>query len=121
MKDSNIKGNFSVWREHGLTSGVSEGKASDGMAVLTSGNQGSYICGWPDQKLLNAVMRNQMQLAGLDVVELPEYLRVRRRGDLLFFTNYGSQEVSIPEVYQGNLLLGKRTLSQADISILKIN
>ena len=116
-----INGNFSVWREHGLTSGVSEGKASDGMAVLTSGNQGSYICGWPDQKLLNAVMRNQMQLAGLDVVELPEYLRVRRRGDLLFFTNYGSQEVSIPEVYQGKLLLGKRTLSQADISILKIN
>jgi len=29
--------------------------------------------------------------------------------------------VSIPEVYQGKLLLGKRTLSQADISILKIN
>ena len=116
-----IKGNFSVWREHGLTSGVSEGKSSDGMAVLTSGNQGSYICGWPDQKLLNAIMKNQMQLAGLEVVELPEYLRVRRRGNLLFFTNYGTQKASIPEVYQGELLLGKRTLSQADISILKIN
>ena len=57
---------------------MSEGKSSDGMAVLTSGNQGSYLCGWPDQKLLNAIMKNQMQLAGLDVVELPEYLRVRR-------------------------------------------
>ena len=78
-----IKGNFSVWREHGLTSGVSE--VNQGcMAVLTSGNQGSYLCGWPDQKLLNAIMKNQMQLAGLDVVELPEYLRVRRRGNLLF-------------------------------------
>ena len=91
------------------------------MAVLTSGNQGSYLCGWPDQKLLNAIMKNQMQLAGLDVVELPEYLRVRCRGNLLFFTNYGTREVSIPEVYQGELLLGKRTLSQADISILKVN
>ena len=49
--------------------GVSEGKSSDDMAVLTSGNQGSYLCGWPDQKLLNAIMKNQMQLAGLDVVE----------------------------------------------------
>jgi len=104
-----------------VTSGVSEGKASDDMAVLTSGNQGSYLCGWPDQKLLNAIMKNQMQLAGLDVVELPEYLRVRQRGNLLFFSNYGLQQVSIPEVYQGEFLLGKRNLSQADIAILKVN
>ena len=62
ITDDTLKGKFSVWREHGLTSGVSEGKSSDGMAVLTSGNQGSYLCGWPDQKLLNAIMKNQMQL-----------------------------------------------------------
>ena len=89
------------------------------MAVLTSGNQGSYLCGWPDQKLLNAIMKNQMQLAGLDVVELPEYLRFAVEAICYFLHKLRNSRVSIPEVYQGELLLGKRTLSQADISILK--
>jgi len=115
-----VKGKLSVWREQGNNSGVSEGTASDKEPVLTSGNKGSYLCGWPDDNLLQAIMENQMQSAGLETVTMPEYLRVRKRGDLLFFTNYGSQEVSIPDVYQGEILLGQRKLTQAEITILKI-
>ena len=115
-----VKGKLSVWREQGNSSGVSEGTASDKEPVLTSGNKGSYLCGWPDDNLLQAIMENQMQSAGLETVTMPEYLRVRKRGDLLFFTNYGSQEVSIPDVYQGEILLGQRKLTQAEITILKI-
>ena len=91
------------------------------MPVLTSGNKGSYLCGWPDEKLLKAIINDQMKLAGLETVSMPEYLRVRKRGNFLFFTNYGTKRVSIPIEYEGEVVLGDRNLSQADITILKIN
>lgn len=114
-----IKGYMSVWREQGQCSGTSDGKGVDGMPVLTTGNKGSYLCGWPDENLLKAIMREQMQSVGIETVSLPEYLRVRQRGNLLFFTNYGKQKISIPKDYQGEFLLGQRELAQADLAILK--
>ncbi|MCH1552677.1 MAG: beta-galactosidase, partial [Balneolaceae bacterium] len=70
-----IKGYMSVWREQGQCSGTSDGKGVDGMPVLTTGNKGSYLCGWPDENLLKAIMREQMQSVGIETVSLPEYLR----------------------------------------------
>ena len=114
-----IKGHINVWREQGQCSGTSDGKGIDDMPVVTTGNKGSYLCGWPDENLLKAIMKEQMLSAGLTTVLLPQYLRVRQRGNLLFFTNYGKQKVSIPEEYNGEFLLGQRELAQSDLAILK--
>ena len=114
-----IKGHINVWREQGQCSGTSDGKGIDNMPVVTTGNKGSYLCGWPDENLLKAIMKEQMLSAGLTTVSLPEYLRVRQRGNLLFFTNYGKQKVSIPKEYNGEFLLGQRELAQSDLAILK--
>ena len=114
-----IKGHMNVWREQGQCSGTSDGKGIDDMPVVTTGNKGSYLCGWPDENLLKAIMKEQMLSAGLTTVSLPEYLRVRQRGNLLFFTNYGKQKVSIPKEYNGEFLLGQRELAQSDLAILK--
>jgi len=114
-----IKGHINVWREQGQCSGTSDGKGIDDMPVVTTGNKGSYLCGWPDENLLKAIMKEQMLSAGLTTVSLPEYLRVRQRGNLLFFTNYGKQKVSIPKKYNGEFLLGQRELAQSDVAILK--
>ena len=115
------KGKLHVWREQGDSSGVSEGKSEDGFPVITSGNQGSYLCGWPDETLLNSIMKEQMTTAGLKPITLPEYLRVRQRGDLLFFTYYGKENVVIPDAFQGEILLGSKNMKQADVTIIKIN
>ena len=115
------KGKLHVWREQGESSGVSEGKSEDGFPIITSGNQGSYLCGWPDEALLSSIMKEQMTMAGLKPITLPEYLRVRQRGDLLFFTNYGKENVAIPDAFQGEILLGSKNMKQADVTILKIN
>ena len=115
------KGKLHVWREQGDSSGISEGKSEDGFPVITSGNQGSYLCGWPDEALLSSIMKEQMTMAGLKPITLPEYLRVRQRGDLLFFTNYGKQNVVIPDSFEGEILLGSKNMKQADVTILKIN
>ena len=114
-----IKGHMNVWREQGQCSGTSDGKGIDDMPVVTTGNKGSYLCGWPDENLLKAIMKEQMLSAGLTTVSLPEYLRVRQRGNLLFFTNYGKQKVSIPKEYNGEFLLGQRELAQSGLAILK--
>ena len=114
-----IKGHINVWREQGQCSGTSDGKGIDDMPVVTTGNKGSYLCRWPDENLLKAIMKEQMLSAGLTTVSLPEYLRVRQRGNLLFFTNYGKQKVSIPKEYNGEFLLGQRELAQSDLAILK--
>ena len=114
-----IKGHINVWREQGQCSGTSDGKGIDDMPVVTTGNKGSYLCGWPDENLLKAIMKEQMLSAGLTTVSLPEYLRVRQRGNLLFFTNYGKQKVSIPKEYNGEFLLGQRELAQSGLAILK--
>ena len=115
------KGKLHIWREQGDSSGVSEGKSEDGFPVITSGNQGSYLCGWPDETLLTSIMKEQMTAAGLKPITLPEYLRVRQRGDLLFFTYYGKKNVSIPDAFQGEILLGSKKMKQADVTIIKIN
>ena len=47
--------------------------------------------------------------------------RVRQRGDLLFFTYYGKKNVSIPDAFQGEILLGSKKMKQADVTIIKIN
>ena len=114
-----IKGHINVWREQGQCSGTSDGKGIDDMPVVTTGNKGSYLCGWPDENLLKAIMKEQMLSAGLTTVSLPQYLRVRQRGNLLFFTNYGKQKVFIPKEYNGEFLLGQRELAQSDLAILK--
>ena len=115
------KGKLHVWREQGDSLGISEGKSEDGFPVITSGNQGSYLCGWPDEALLSSIMKEQMAMAGLKPITLPEYLRVRQRGDLLFFTNYGKKNVDIPDAFQGEILLGSKNMKQTDVTILKIN
>ena len=115
------KGKLHVWREQGDSSGIFEGKSEDGFPVITSGNQGSYLCGWPDEALLSSIMKEQMTSAGLKPITLPEYLRVRQRGDLLFFTNYGKKNVDIPDAFQGEILLGSKNMKQTDVTILKIN
>ena len=109
-----------MWREHGNSSGISEGNSKDGFPVITSGNQGSYLCGWPDENLLRAIMEEQMISAGLKPVTLPEYLRVRQRGNLLFFTNYGKETIEIPNFFKGEIIMGSKNMKQADVTILKL-
>ena len=79
------------------------------------------MCGWPDEALLSSIMKEQMTASGLKPITLPEYLRVRQRGNLLFFTNYGKKDVVIPNAFQGEILLGSKKMKQADVTILKIN
>ena len=116
-----VKGMVSIWREEGAVTGQAEGHCDDGLPLLTHGNQGSYLCAWPDEGLLKAIIGDAMQKAGIVCHDMPAYLRVRQRGGQLIFTHYGPEQVTIPESFKGEVLLGSRIMSQTDVTILKLS
>ena len=61
-----------------------------------------------------------MTKAGIDCHDLPDYLRVRQRGNHLVFIHYGPQEATIPDSYQGTIILGSKVLKQADVTIMEM-
>jgi hypothetical protein len=115
------KGTVSVWREEGVLTGQAEGQCDDGLPLLAHGNQGSYLCAWPDEGLLAAIIGDAMQKSGIACHDMPPYLRVRQRGNQLIFTHYGPEQVTIPESFDGEILLGSRVMSQTDVTILQLS
>ena len=67
---------------------------------------------------MKAICADQMKKAGIEVHDLPGYLRVRQRGNLQIFTNYGPETASIPSSFTGKLLLGSREVPASDVAIL---
>ena len=76
-----------------------------GPAVLRFGRR-LYVGGWPDRILREGMMRLAAEMAGLPVIELGEGVRLRRRGDLRFVFNYGSQRWTVPDTGPVEWLIG---------------
>ena len=113
-------GQVSIWREEGHVTGTVMATCDDGLPLLTKGNQGGYLCAWPDEGLLRQIIGDAMRQADLRCHEMPPYLRVRQRGKHLIFTHYGPEDVVIPDSFTGKIILGARQMSQADVTIMEI-
>ena len=116
----NHEGSLSIWREEGQVTGRADGHCEDGLPVMVHGNQASYLCGWPDQKLLRAIVKQLMTQADIDTHDMPAYLRVRQRGRHLIFTHYGPEPAVIPDSFKGRIILGAKQMQQADVTIMEI-
>jgi beta-galactosidase len=92
-------------------------KFENGDAALVASGQHHYLACWPDQKLLMATMKLLVAEAKLKARTLPEGIRLRRRGSLLFVINYGNAAWQVP--FAGKLVLGKRKVAPQDITILE--
>jgi beta-galactosidase len=77
-----------------------------------------YLATWPCPALLHDVLRAAGDDAGLQAFNLPDGLRLRRRGDVRFAINYAPEPVDLaqhgltPEVF----LLGQNTLPPAGVA-----
>ena len=114
----NYKGEIRVWHERGVVKGDAEGQTDEGHPLIIHNSHASYLTGWVDAELMKAICADQMKKAGIEVHDLPSYLRVRQRGNLQIFTNYGPETASIPSSYTGKLLLGSREVPASDVTIL---
>ncbi len=114
----NYNGQIKIWHERGKVTGTAEGQSETGHPVMIRNENVSYLTGWADEGLLKLICADQMRQAGLAVFDLPDYLRLRQRGDMLVFTNYGPHPAPIPQGFTGKLLLGDRMVPPTGVTIL---
>ncbi len=118
---ANGKGNFHFWREFvemGANCTSALQTADGGPALLAQGHW-RYLAGWPDEKAMSAVLTVLAAECGLSISRLPDALRLRQAGDLLFGFNYGSQAIDISDYASGELVLGAYTLEPSGVVVLK--
>lgn len=112
-----VTGSAIRWRETVETQGAQTlGIFENGEPALVAANNHLYLACWPDEKLLKPVTKLAVGKAKLETIQLPEGVRLRRRGKLVFAFNYGSKPWKI--TIAGKVLLGKRSVSPQDLAIL---
>jgi beta-galactosidase len=114
------KGAFLRWREFLRLRGetVADMRADDGETALARSDDRFYLAGWPDDALVDAVLRRLLDCAGLPSVSLGESLRVRDQGDWRYFFNYGAEPVDLGPFCGGfSFKLGGETLEPGGVAI----
>lgn len=112
--DGAVAGNAIRWREHVEAAGeVLASFADRGPALVRNGNA-YYLACWPDATLLTATLLLLAGAAGLETVDLPEHVRHRRRGDLIFAFNYGPDSWSVPDGVEP--LIGSREIPACSLA-----
>ena len=102
-----VSGTVERWREWVECSGGDTlASFPDGTPAVLRFERSFYVAGWPDAILRNALMRHAVDAAGLPIAELPEGIRIRRRGALTFAFNYGTEAWTVPDVEHVDWLLG---------------
>ena len=115
-----VTGSAIRWRETVETRGAqSLAIFEDGEPALINANNHFYLACWPDEKLLKSVMKLVVDKAKLKTIQLPEGIRLRRRGKFLFAFNYGNKPWRLST--EGKLLLGKRVVAPQDLAILTLD
>ncbi len=112
-----VAGTVTRWRDHveaGEGATVAARFADGGPALVEHGRYG-YLCGWADAALLGAVMARAAAAAGLPTLDLPEGVRLRRRGGLTFAFNYDAPEWPLPAGAAPRL--GPRVLKPGDVAV----
>ncbi|MET0529094.1 MAG: beta-galactosidase [Microvirga sp.] len=87
------------WREWVETSCERLASFSDGTPALIRHGKCYYLAAWPDADLLKSTLRLVLtDGTGLSLIDLPENIRVRSRGDRRFVFNYGPDPWSDSEL-----------------------
>jgi beta-galactosidase len=100
-----VAGKVERWREHVESMAEIVARFADGKPAVIASGKHVYVAGWPDRELLASLMKWAAKAAGLATLDLPEGVRIRRRGDLTFAFNYGDVPWQ-PPVARGFLLGG---------------
>lgn len=110
-----VSGTAIRWREYLETTSDVLGTFENGDPALTGNNSHHYLACWPDEALLSSTLSLLAQKAGLSTLEVPSHIRIRRRGNLTFAFNYGTEDWTIP--VSGDFVLGTAVLKPQEIAI----
>ncbi len=113
--DGQVSGAAVRWVEQIETSSAVLARFEDGHPALTEKENVLYLACWPDTDLLAGVMSFAAKKAGVETRPLPDFIRLRRRGDLTFAFNYGTETWPLPEGVTP--LLGERRLAPQSLAV----
>ncbi len=108
-----VSGHAIRWREYIETNGQILGHFENGDPALVAKANVRYLACWPDAALLADAMRSACADAGLETLDLPDYIRLRRRGAVTFAFNYGGPAWTCPEGV--TLVVGNGSVGQHDL------
>jgi beta-galactosidase len=96
---------------------------SGGHGIWYRGGQVDYLATWPCPALLDAVLRPACEAAGMRPLDLPDGLRLRRRGPVRFAVNYAPEPVDLADHVPGlsartPFLIGSSVLEPAGVAAL---
>jgi len=104
------------WREWVETDADVLAYFADGGPALIRAKRAFYLAAWPDSELLNSVMRHVLAAAGLKLLDLPQGVRLRRRGAWQFAFNYGPAQWAAPEPDPSRYRLGNPVLEPQSVA-----
>lgn len=108
------------WIDEVETGAAIEWATTKGRAAVYRHGQVRYIAGGADQHLALAVIGRAADDAGLSTVLLPEGLRTRRIGDLLFLFNYAAVAQPVPLAWADHpVILGAAIIAAAGVTVLR--
>ena len=111
-----VAGNAIRWREWVETDANVLAQFGDGSPAVIEAGRRVYCAGWPDAALLESSMRRVLRVGGLEVLDLPPGVRLRRRGGLCFAFNYGPEPWPLPERVERRFVLGGEVLAPQDLA-----
>ncbi len=114
-----VHGTAIRWRETLEVKGADIlARFDNGSAALTAAGNHHYLGCWPDEKLLNSVVKLVSAKAHLKTRHLPDGIRLRQRGNLLFAFNYGNKPWKLTA--GTTVVMGKREIQPQELTIVKI-
>ncbi|MGP1354848.1 MAG: beta-galactosidase [Parasphingopyxis sp.] len=109
------------WLEHVETDIQAEWTLQDGRGIVFANGPYRYLAAWPDQPLLRAIFGRMAGEAGLQLIDLPEGLRLRSCAGHMFAFNYSERPISVAGLGASSdpdrQLLGGETLQPADVAV----
>ena len=92
-----VSGGAIRWREYVETSASVLATFDNGDPALTEKGNVLYLACWADAGLLAEVLELATKKADVPTLRVPDTIRIRRRGDLVFAFNYGMEDWTLPE------------------------
>ncbi|KEO90067.1 beta-galactosidase [Erythrobacter longus] len=104
---------ISRWIEEVETDLSPELALKDGRGVVFARDNIRYCAAWPDRSLLDLLVERIAGEAGLDLMDLPEGIRIRRTASHIFAFNYAAHDIDVSALGLGEPVVGSAHMAPA--------
>ncbi len=109
------------WLDRIESEAESELAACDGTVACWKSGRVRYCAGWMEGSLAAEVLGRATRDAGLETIDLPEGMRLRRTANHCFAFNYSAEGRELPAEVSGEAVIGSRVLEPAGYAALRLS